>query len=194
MNNFFVSICIPAYNRPEKLGNLLATIDGKNSGEIEIVICEDVSPKREKNAWWMGLHKRQHRWYTMKMKNLDYDGICGIGTARHGEWLVLWVMTRIYSGALDKLIFFIKIIMSCLMLRRYCVRMGCRRLVIPVIDFEPGKTYEELFRKVFYFWVYDKRIDLLWPIDDFDGLNADILGRELLLVERRHILTNNKTD
>ena len=39
------SICIPAYNRPEKLMELLQSIDAQNL-RIEIVICEDNSPKQ----------------------------------------------------------------------------------------------------------------------------------------------------
>lgn len=41
-----LSICIPSYNRPAQLGNLLRTIDCDPS-LIEIVICEDAAPKRE---------------------------------------------------------------------------------------------------------------------------------------------------
>ncbi len=41
----FLSICIPSYNRPQQLGELLASIDC-NPLDIEIVICEDLAPKR----------------------------------------------------------------------------------------------------------------------------------------------------
>ena len=41
----FLSICIPSYNRPRQLGELLASIDC-NPADIEIVICEDLAPKR----------------------------------------------------------------------------------------------------------------------------------------------------
>jgi abequosyltransferase len=41
----FLSICIPSYNRPQQLGELLASIDC-NPADIEIVICEDLAPKR----------------------------------------------------------------------------------------------------------------------------------------------------
>ena len=41
----FLSICIPSYNRPQQLGELLASIDCKPS-DIEIVICEDLAPTR----------------------------------------------------------------------------------------------------------------------------------------------------
>lgn len=42
----FLAICIPSYNRPSELRNLLASIDCNPLG-IEVVICEDLAPKRE---------------------------------------------------------------------------------------------------------------------------------------------------
>lgn len=42
----FLSICIPSYNRPSELHNLLASIDC-NPAEVEVVICEDLAPKRD---------------------------------------------------------------------------------------------------------------------------------------------------
>ncbi len=41
----FLSICIPSYNRPRQLGELLVSIDC-HPADIEIVICEDSAPKR----------------------------------------------------------------------------------------------------------------------------------------------------
>ena len=41
-----ISICIPAYNRPEYLGPLLDSILSQDFKDYEIVICEDKSPKR----------------------------------------------------------------------------------------------------------------------------------------------------
>ncbi|MBF0420160.1 MAG: glycosyltransferase family 2 protein [Magnetococcales bacterium] len=45
MNAPFLSVCIPSYNRPKQLENLLASIDC-NPDDIEVVICEDHAPKR----------------------------------------------------------------------------------------------------------------------------------------------------
>jgi len=44
--HFFVSICIPSYNRPLELRRLLESIDTKRLSEVQIVICEDKAPKR----------------------------------------------------------------------------------------------------------------------------------------------------
>ena len=41
----FLSICIPSYNRPRQLSELLASIDCQPQ-DVEIVICEDGAPKR----------------------------------------------------------------------------------------------------------------------------------------------------
>jgi glycosyltransferase involved in cell wall biosynthesis len=46
MNTPFLSICIPSYNRPNELRNLLASIDC-SPAEVEVVICEDLAPKRD---------------------------------------------------------------------------------------------------------------------------------------------------
>jgi len=43
---FIVSVCIPAYNRPDELKRLLESIDADKE-HIEIVVCEDKSPKRD---------------------------------------------------------------------------------------------------------------------------------------------------
>jgi abequosyltransferase len=46
-NQFFISICIPSYNRPSGLKRLLESIDSKrHKNDIQIVICEDNAPKR----------------------------------------------------------------------------------------------------------------------------------------------------
>ena len=46
MSSPFLSICIPSYNRPSELRNLLVSIDC-NPADVEIVICEDLAPKRD---------------------------------------------------------------------------------------------------------------------------------------------------
>lgn len=45
MSEPLLSICVPSYNRPERLGELLHSIDC-NPLDIEIIICEDHAPKR----------------------------------------------------------------------------------------------------------------------------------------------------
>lgn len=45
MTQPFLSICIPSYNRPRQLVELLASIDCATD-DVEVVICEDGAPKR----------------------------------------------------------------------------------------------------------------------------------------------------
>lgn len=47
MPNYFVSICIPSYNRPREVKRLLQSIDCSNQLGIQLVICEDQAPKRD---------------------------------------------------------------------------------------------------------------------------------------------------
>lgn len=48
MSSFFVSICIPSYNRPEGLKRALESVNSiKYADELQIVVCEDKAPKRE---------------------------------------------------------------------------------------------------------------------------------------------------
>jgi abequosyltransferase len=48
-NQFFISICIPSYNRPSGLKRLLESIDSKKHfSDIQILICEDCAPNRLK--------------------------------------------------------------------------------------------------------------------------------------------------
>lgn len=46
MRQPLLSICIPSYNRPCELRNLLASIDC-SPANMEVVICEDLAPKRD---------------------------------------------------------------------------------------------------------------------------------------------------
>lgn len=46
-SKYFLTICIPSYNRPETLKRALESVDAKKyADEIQIVICEDCAPKR----------------------------------------------------------------------------------------------------------------------------------------------------
>lgn len=47
-NSFFLTLCIPSYNRPEGLKRCLESIDVvKNKDVIQVLICEDKAPKRK---------------------------------------------------------------------------------------------------------------------------------------------------
>lgn len=71
-----LSICIPSYNRPGQLANLLRSVDCA-PGDIEIVICEDRSPQREQIRAAVESFKSGAAYqvrYFENETNLGYDG------------------------------------------------------------------------------------------------------------------------
>lgn len=71
-----LSICIPSYNRPRQISELLLSIDC-DPENIEIVICEDQSPQREQIRTIVALFKNQSPYqvsYFENESNLGYDG------------------------------------------------------------------------------------------------------------------------
>lgn len=72
-----VSICIPSYNRPDEIGRLLNSIDSeKYASQLEIVVCEDKAPKREKVRNVVGQFKETSRYdvrYIENNQNCGYD-------------------------------------------------------------------------------------------------------------------------
>ena len=72
-----ISVCIPAYNRPELLIPLLDSVVNQKYTNYEIVICEDASPMREQirdiideyKLKWPGIFH-----YYENESNLGYDG------------------------------------------------------------------------------------------------------------------------
>lgn len=72
-----ISVCIPAYNRSELLGELLDSILSQAFNDFEVVICEDQSPLRHKIAQVVAGFKQAYpdkiKYYENK-ENLGYDG------------------------------------------------------------------------------------------------------------------------
>lgn len=71
-----LSICIPAYNRPEQLANLLSSIDC-DPAKIEVVVCEDCSPGREEIRRRVEEFRTQSPYETQyfeNKENLGFDG------------------------------------------------------------------------------------------------------------------------
>lgn len=72
-----ISVCIPAYNRADRLPELLDSILAQSPENTEVVICEDHSPERERirevvtryrETASVPIHYHENR------KNLGYDG------------------------------------------------------------------------------------------------------------------------
>jgi len=69
-NKFFISICIPSYNRPSGLKRLLESIDSKRHiNDLQIVICEDYAPKRLEIREVVEEYKKNSPYYVKYVEN-----------------------------------------------------------------------------------------------------------------------------
>lgn len=74
-NHFFISICIPSYNRPLGLKRLLESIDSKRHiNDIQIVICEDNAPKRSEVRSVVDEYKKNNPYYVKYVENPENFG------------------------------------------------------------------------------------------------------------------------
>lgn len=193
----FLSICIPAYNRPDKLYSLLKTIDAAGAEEVEVVVIEDVSPRRAeiRNAVISFQKETPYKVvYRENEKNLGYDGNLNqlVRTAQ-GKWLVfMGDDDEFIPGALDKLIAFLKGHADIVyVLRSYEVvhtRGGVEKFRYYTGNkfFEPGEeTYREIFRKSVFISGFTIQREPILPylINDFgmSGLTQIYWVAELVL-------------
>jgi len=108
----FLSICIPSYNRPELLARLLRSIDVPGD-TVEIVICEDMAPNRERVREEVQEFQASTRYrvrYFENTQNLGYDRNLRelIGKAR-GEFIVfMGDDDRFVPGKLDDFIGYLR--------------------------------------------------------------------------------------
>lgn len=72
--HFFVSICIPSYNRPKELRRLLGSIDTNRISEVQIVICEDKAPKRAKVRAVVDEFNKQSKYVVKYIENHENLG------------------------------------------------------------------------------------------------------------------------
>jgi abequosyltransferase len=177
-----VSICIPAYNRPKELEKLLSSID-ITSKEIEIVICEDKSPKREEIGKISQNFKKTRKYpvvYKENKENLGFDkNLKELIRTAEGKWIVfMGDDDEFVPGALDKLIVFLKDNpqLGYVLKSHYTVFAGGEkepfRYWSSTKFFEPGvEAYTSLFRKSVFISGFTIRRDLILPylVSDFDG-------------------------
>jgi glycosyltransferase involved in cell wall biosynthesis len=183
MQNKLVSICIPAYNRPEELYRLLKSIDSKQNTKIEIIICEDHSPKREEINTivkkFIDESNYEVKYYENNI-NLGYDkNIKELVTKATSDFIVFMGDDDIFiPNAFDKLITFLENNSNLgyvLKSHQYIFKDG-RIEKFRYFDgdqfFEKGEaTYVELFRKSVFisgFTINREYVKNLL-IDDFDG-------------------------
>lgn len=93
MCDYFVSICIPSYNRPKELLRLLQSIDCSEKYGVQIVVCEDMSPKRTDIRHVVEEYKSETKYdikYIENSINKGYDGnIRGFLKQADGEYIIL---------------------------------------------------------------------------------------------------------
>jgi glycosyltransferase involved in cell wall biosynthesis len=72
-----LSVCIPAYNRPAELRQLLDSVFAQDYAHYEVVICEDCSPQRAEIRAVVERYAAEHPdciRYVENAENLGYDG------------------------------------------------------------------------------------------------------------------------
>ncbi len=117
-NQYLISICIPSYNRPKELKRLLESIDSTQTGLIQVVICEDKSPKREEVREIVSGFQKLSKYavkYIENEINLGYDrNLKALIQNADGEYIMFMGDDDMYiSGALDKYIDFLKTNRDC---------------------------------------------------------------------------------
>ena len=183
MQNKLISICIPSYNRPEELYRLLKSIDSKQANKIEIIICEDKSPKRDE------INKIVHKFidetvyevkYYENSDNLGYDkNIKELVRKATGDFIVYMGDDDTFiENSLDKLIDFLETnskLGYVLKSHQYIFKDG-RVEKFRYFDgnqfFNAGEdTYIELFRKSVFIsgFTINRNYVKNLLIDDFDG-------------------------
>ena len=108
------SICIPSFNRPRELKRLLESIDSTESGNLEIVICEDKSSKREevREVVTEFIGNTQYKVnYIENVENLGYDrNLRELITYANGEYIMFMGDDDMFiPGAFDKYAEFLRL-------------------------------------------------------------------------------------
>lgn len=106
-----LSICIPAYNRPRQLEQLLQSVDC-DAAQIEVVICEDCSPGRQdirQRVEVFQAHTPYQVHYIENVINLGFDGNVRKLIARASGKFILYMGDDdlFIPGALDQLLHFL---------------------------------------------------------------------------------------
>lgn len=109
----FLSICIPSYNRPNELKNLLVSIDC-NPEEVEVVICEDLAPKREEVRSMVTAFASSSVYlikYQENPTNRGFDGnLRQLVESATGEYIMFMGDDDLFvPGALDPFLAFLKL-------------------------------------------------------------------------------------
>ena len=182
-NTPYVSICILSYNRPETLLRLLHTIETNRKDEIEVVICEDCSPRQREIRDVVEKFRALQTYpvvYIENEKNLGYDGtLCELVKHAKGTWLVfMGDDDEFVQGAFDKILNFLDhhSELGYVMKSHYLIHDDTKkerfRYYRKTLFFEPGiDAYIELFRKSVFIAGFIIRREYAAPFltNRFDG-------------------------
>lgn len=179
----FVSICILSYNRPETLLRLLRTIDTVRTDEIEVVVCEDASPRQQEIRGVVSDFRAKQSYpvlYFENEKNLGYDGtFCELVRRASGTWLVfMGDDDEFVPGAIDKVLSFLdrNSNLGYVLKSHYLIHDDQEKERFRYFGksefFDPGvETYVELFRKSVFIAGFTIRRECAAPYltNRFDG-------------------------
>jgi glycosyltransferase involved in cell wall biosynthesis len=201
-----LSVCIPAYNRPAELCNLLESIAAQGPGDWDVVVSEDCSPAAaeisRRVAAFAEAHKNLQIRYSVNPRNLGYDGNlrCLLEKA-DGEYVVFMgdddvlapgALVRVAAALLDSRPGFLLRAWKSVQLKDL-TEIETHRYFEGDRDFEPGITsIAALYRRsVFISGLAFKR-DLArrFHTDRFDGTllyQLHLVGRVLLEAPARYI-------
>jgi len=107
-----LSICIPSYNRPIELLRLLESVDC-DSNKVEIIVCEDLAPKRsevrEIAVKFKGITSYKFKYFE-NVENLGYDAnIRKLIELADGDFIMfMGDDDRFFPGALDQFLVFLE--------------------------------------------------------------------------------------
>ncbi|HBU06923.1 MAG TPA: hypothetical protein DEB09_02475 [Candidatus Magasanikbacteria bacterium] len=178
-----ISICIPNYNRPKELLRLLKTIDASDKEALEIVICEDRSPKMLEVRGVVAEFSKNTPYrvnYVENEVNLGYDkNIRACITNAKGDWIVyMGNDDEFVPGALDQLVDFLKKNekLGYVLKSHYFIHKNHKKERFRYYEgttfFEPGlDTYVKMFRKSVFISGFTIKRDLVVSLlkPDFDG-------------------------
>jgi len=181
--NPFVSICIPSYNRPQEIIRLLESINPNCQNDIEIVISEDNSQKRQQivNAIQEYQKCSNFKIYLhLNDKNLGYDAnVRRLVDLARGEYIIFMGDDDVfYTENLPKFIAFLKKhndLGYVLKTHTFIHKNGNREdyKYYPTDKFFPAgaEGYQELFRKSGLISGFCIKREFVLPIqtDRFDG-------------------------
>lgn len=184
-SKYLVSVCIPSYNRPIELKRLLESIDasGVNATDLEIVIREDMSPKRSEIAKVVYEYEQQSEYdinYFENDKNYGYDrNLRSVAKVASGEWIIFMGDDDWFPpGALDQFMNFLREqpeLGYVLRRHRSIYKDGSQeafRYSEGDVFFESGeKTIVEMFRRSLFIsgFTFRKRWFADYDCSDFDG-------------------------